>query len=136
MILYKYENENPFCYRMILKHEYLSKRKTSISQHFSLFVINKFRFDLHSINDNNNIIKNCKSTDKNKEINNIKDKENIIINTISDKEENILTNVFILEHNQIKEIVENKSINDTHKLDKLSNIITQIIYLIYKGEYN
>ena len=66
----------------------------------------------------------------------ISDIENNILNTISDKEENMLANEFILEHNQIKEIVENKSINDIDKLDKLSNIITQIIYPINKGEYN
>ena len=52
-LLYKYENENPFCYCMILKHEYLSKTKESQSQHFSLLIINKFRFNLQSINDNN-----------------------------------------------------------------------------------
>ena len=57
---------------MIIKYEYLSKRKISLSQHFSLLLINEFRLVLHSINDNNNIIKNYKSTDKKKESNNIK----------------------------------------------------------------
>ena len=129
---------------MIIKYEYLSKRKISLSQHFSLLLINKFRLVLHSINDNNNIIKNYKSTDKNKESYNkktlnTKENSNIIISSKKDfvslKEESIINDSssnkkswsFEINENLNSSNFEDDSNNSMHYSisDKENNIVNK-----------